>query len=312
MKTGSEFKVVVKYDNFQEAIKAGAYDRNWTYNLLDHTPIYQSDNIYCQLFNYYNDVSHIDIELDMALNFYRPATALEALAFGAQYPEMQKKFKIISLGTKTKGDYQQVLELNSGAKGRTIGLETYNSSISWQPRYLGIRNNTDSPAPIIDTEKGDWLPLLEDLKFLQKRISDKGFHLIDTDHYPFIPEGTFNPNILLKHEKMGLIECKPGAISIIKPGANCSTHEEFINELHKKKIQTANSNILDYWLKYPEAIPEECKTGRTAFYGTILKDDNDTQFIRSMNADFRLDITCQEESLQNIIHADVKAVILNV
>lgn len=33
-------------------IETGAYYRNWTYNLLDHTPIYQSENIYCQLFNY--------------------------------------------------------------------------------------------------------------------------------------------------------------------------------------------------------------------------------------------------------------------
>lgn len=113
-------------------------------------------------------MSHLDIEKDMALNYYRPATALEALAFGAQYPEMQK------------------------------------------------------------------------------RLAIHGFHLIDTDHCLFIPDETFNPNILLKYEKRGLIECKPGAISIIKPGANCSTHEKFINKLHKKKIQTANSNILDY------------------------------------------------------------------
>ncbi len=310
MKTGSEFTVVMKYHNLQEAIRAGAYDRNWTYNLLDHTPIYQCKNIYCQLFHYYNDVSHIDIEADMALNNYRPATALEALAFGAQYPEMQKNFKMISLGTKTKGEHQQVLELNSGARGRTIGLETYNSSISWQPRYIGVRIDSDSPTPIIDTGKGDWLPLLEDLKFLQKRVSNNGFHLIDTDHYPFIPEGVFNPNILLKHEKRGLIECKPGAISIIKPGAGCSTHEEFINELRKKKIQTANSNVLDSWLKYPELIPEECRSGRTAFYGTILEDDNDTQFIRSMVAEFGLPVTCMEESLQSVIYPNVKAAIL--
>ncbi len=312
MKTGSERTVEMKYNTLNEAIEAGNYSFVYIRNLLDHTPIYQCEKIHCQFFNYYSNASHIDMEFDMALNLYRPATALEGLAFGAQYPEIQNKFEIICLGTKTTGEHQQVLALNSGTRGRQVGLQFYKSLISWQPRYLGVRINPDSPAPPIDTDKGDWLPLEEDLKFLKKRTSDSGFHIIDTDHYPFIPEGVFNPNTIIRHEKRGLLELRPNVISIIKPWGNSLTHAEFIGQLQKKKTHTANSNVLDYWLKYSELIPKECLLGKTFFYGTILENDNDTQFIRTLVAKSGEDLVSAEEPLRSIIHMDAKVVIFNI
>jgi hypothetical protein len=106
MKTGGtvrdSLRIVVDYSkSLAEMVKAGKY--NWV-NIditADHFPVKGSGktDLIAEILGYGDYVSSEEIIKDMDRRGFRPATIAELLAFDEAYPDKQREFPIVALGS---------------------------------------------------------------------------------------------------------------------------------------------------------------------------------------------------------------------
>ena len=75
---------------------------------------------------------------------FRPASLSELLAFGAKFPDLQKKFKVVALGAVwiDSNNYSQAAFLGSFGDKRGLGLSQYRGGY-WHAgfRFLAVKKN---------------------------------------------------------------------------------------------------------------------------------------------------------------------------
>ncbi len=99
---GDIYTATVDYGmSLADMIKAGKYD--WVNDdiTVEHFPITGSGKVEVsfELVHLNKSISSKEVLLHMEKNNLRPATLAELLAFGAKYPEKQREFPIIALGS---------------------------------------------------------------------------------------------------------------------------------------------------------------------------------------------------------------------
>jgi hypothetical protein len=138
----AEFKFVVDYSmTLPQMIAAGRYD--WQND--DITPARFPVNgegqkeLNGQLVHFNRNMGSDDVKKELDAKGLRPATHEELLAFGATYPEMQRQFPIVALGSFAEiGGGRDVVCLDGDGSGRGLGLVWLGGG--WGPgcRFLAV------------------------------------------------------------------------------------------------------------------------------------------------------------------------------
>jgi len=108
MSTKEVFRVIVDYGKtVAEMIKAGKYV--W-YNddiTIEHFPVKSNGQVELniELVRCDEGMKSNDVIKDLDRRGFRPATLHELLAFGAQYPDVQRDFQIVALGSTWSNSY---------------------------------------------------------------------------------------------------------------------------------------------------------------------------------------------------------------
>lgn len=147
----SALSVVVNYDlSLNGMIKAGKYD--WVNQDItaEHFPIKGEGESKLNLeFFHFNRIMESDevfAEMDEA--GYRPATIEELLALGAQYPEEQRKYFIVALGSvwQRPHGYRVVPCLWSDVRERNLNLNWLDNRWNANYRFAAVRNSLHSSS----------------------------------------------------------------------------------------------------------------------------------------------------------------------
>jgi hypothetical protein len=100
-----EIKLTVNSDKtIEQAIEDGNYYWKNSDITVEHFPVTQKPTqkkteVIAKIFHFNCNMNHVDIALEMDKENYRTADTMELLVLGATYPELQKKFPIIALGS---------------------------------------------------------------------------------------------------------------------------------------------------------------------------------------------------------------------
>ena len=102
------FKVVVaSAKSLAEMIQVGNYDHVNSDITSEHFPVQGKEKVKCEieLICYGRCMQSDDVVRDLESRGMRPATLFELLAFGAQYPEQQREFPVVALGSVWQDRY---------------------------------------------------------------------------------------------------------------------------------------------------------------------------------------------------------------
>ncbi len=106
----------------------------------------------------------------------------------------------------------------------------------------------------------------------------RGTSIIDCDAKPFAPKDWK----VEEHTNGGQLEWDPNGVSFYlskkQEGDSAIEGNELYKELKGKPV--FNANVLDYLLAYPYLIPEEWKSKRIFFWGTIYRYPNGDLSVR--------------------------------
>ena len=142
--TTSIFPIQVNYDlRLEAAIKAGNYDWKNDDITEKHFPSKRSGQaeIEIQLFHFNKVMTSEEVIQEMDKQGYRPAELPELLAFGAKYPDEQRKYPIVALGSVYQywdGD-RYVSYLWRGDGERDLGLIWFGVGWGASFRFAGVR-----------------------------------------------------------------------------------------------------------------------------------------------------------------------------
>ncbi len=137
------YPITVDYSmTLKQMIEAGRYD--WVNSDITSKifPVKGKGivNLDTQLVHFRRDMSSEPGIAEMDKMGLRPATHAELLAFGAKYPEFQRQFPIVALGSSDEvlGD-RSVLYLCSGGRGRSLNLSWFGGDWGGSFRFLAVR-----------------------------------------------------------------------------------------------------------------------------------------------------------------------------
>jgi len=139
------FPVIVDYSkSLAEMIRAGNYDWVNSNITVKHFPIQGQGQVELdiELVHYDRAMSSEDVIHDLDQRGLRPATLLELLAFGAKYPEKQREFPIVALGSVwryCRGD-RCVVSLRSFDFGRGLDLHCWAGRWVGRYRFAAVHN----------------------------------------------------------------------------------------------------------------------------------------------------------------------------
>lgn len=138
------FPVKIDYDlSLEEMIEAGKYDWVNSDIIVENFPIKGSGLVELEIelvhFGRYINSEAALKELDQM--DLRPATLPELLAFGAAYPEIQREFPIVALGSvwQRPGGGRGVPCLWCDSDGRNLGLRWLDGGWHGRYRFASIR-----------------------------------------------------------------------------------------------------------------------------------------------------------------------------
>jgi len=138
------FYIVVDYSkSLAQMIQSGNYD--WVNDNItsSHFPIQVQGKaeLNPELIHYGKYMDSDDIVRDMDNRGLRPATLPELLAFGATYPDKQREFPIVALGSVWRYWYgsRDVACLYGVGSGRGLGLVVWGSGWYDGYRFLAVR-----------------------------------------------------------------------------------------------------------------------------------------------------------------------------
>lgn len=136
--TAEQYQLIVDYDqSVEEAIDAGKYDYYDNNITLLHSPIecFGRVNMKVMLVHFVVNTINTDIVLDeLDKRDLRPAELCELLAFGAKFPERQKRFSILGIGSFLRnhsGNYNSYPCLSGESWRRGLFLRSEISGIYW-------------------------------------------------------------------------------------------------------------------------------------------------------------------------------------
>lgn len=143
-KTGEVFQVIINYSKtFANMIKTGKYD--WVNNDItqEHFPITGEGTIElkAELIHFGKTMSTDNVLKELDRRGLRPATLPELLAFGEKYPEKQREFPVVSLGsvwTVSSGN-RRIPYLDESDSERSLYLNWYDFDWDDGCRFLAVR-----------------------------------------------------------------------------------------------------------------------------------------------------------------------------
>lgn len=143
----SVYPVAVDYGKtVEEMVSAGHYDRKNDDINSRNFPVKGEGtkgtiNVNLELVHFNKSVRSKDVLAHLEANGMRPATVEELLAFGATYPEIQREFPIICLGSFWVGpdDDRYMPCLRRGGSRRVLGLNWFGYSWGEVCRFLAVR-----------------------------------------------------------------------------------------------------------------------------------------------------------------------------
>jgi hypothetical protein len=138
------FPVVVNYDlSVEEAIKAGDYQavnaditsKNFSWSRSG------TANLEISLVRFDHRMSSEDVVRELDEEGLRAAELPEFLAFGAAYPDVQRKFSVIGLGSvwRDRRGYRNVPCLYTASEGRYLDLHWWDDGWYSYSRFAAIR-----------------------------------------------------------------------------------------------------------------------------------------------------------------------------
>lgn len=133
-----QYLVTVNYDlSVEDAVKAGKYDCKNDRITSKNFPSKRKGKVDAEiiLVKFAKDMESEAILLELDKQGLRPAELPELLAFGEKYPEVQREFPIVALGSvwQDAGDDRNVPCLSGGSDER--GLYLYWFSVGWDSDY---------------------------------------------------------------------------------------------------------------------------------------------------------------------------------
>jgi hypothetical protein len=137
--------IIVDYTrSLAEMIKAGAYDFVNPDITSERFPIKGIGKVKLnpELIHYGKFMSSDDIIKDMNQRGFRPATLPELLAYGEKYPDKQREFPIIALGSVWRSWYggrSVACLLPAGGSARWLGLPDWGGDWRDSDRFLAFR-----------------------------------------------------------------------------------------------------------------------------------------------------------------------------
>ena len=137
--------LIVDYTkSFDEMVRAGKYfSMSYAFE-KSHFPMTTGDAVEVDVtlihFNHEIRSSNVAVE-ELNKIGYRPATIEELLSFGATYPDIQKQFTIVALGSSYRGMVPYLSGYNSeyGSRERSVGMGTREGILNGNFRFLAVR-----------------------------------------------------------------------------------------------------------------------------------------------------------------------------
>jgi len=133
----NDLKIVVDYDlSLQEMIAAGQYDLVNDDITPERFPVIGKGvmQLISQLVHFNRNISSDDAEKELDKKGLRPATLAELLAFGKTYPEVQRKFPVVALGSVARiygNRYVTYLDGSDSKRHLDLGCR----GIDWPARF---------------------------------------------------------------------------------------------------------------------------------------------------------------------------------
>jgi len=144
--TTSKIMLTIDYTKtLEQAIAVGKYDRADSDITAKNFPIFpemvgKKVDVFVKLFHFNRDISSGEAISEMDKGGYRPATSMELLVLGYQYPELQRQFPIVALGSVLRhaslGRY--VPYLDAFDYERVLYLLWFDSVWNAHCRFLGV------------------------------------------------------------------------------------------------------------------------------------------------------------------------------
>lgn len=138
------YPVEIDYtDTFEQRLAAGRYDWKNSDITEKHFPVKGEGKVKLdlELAHYAKSMSTEAVLAAIDAQGYRPATIEELLAFGAKYPELQREFPIIALGSvwRDLNGRRDVAFLCGGGHERYLGLGRVEGDWGGHCRFLVVR-----------------------------------------------------------------------------------------------------------------------------------------------------------------------------
>ena len=138
------FPIQVNYDlHLEAAIKSGNY--GWTNSDITNknflTKRTGQHKVEIKLFHFNKTMTSEEVIQEMDKQGYRPVELPELLAFGAKYPDEQKKYPIVGLGSVWRywGGYRDVPCLGRRVGGRDLLLDCFGGMWGESCRFAAVR-----------------------------------------------------------------------------------------------------------------------------------------------------------------------------
>jgi len=145
--TTDEIKLAIDYTKtIKQVIADGEYDYKNSNVTSENFPISpemigKKVEVSAKLFHFNHDISSNDAISKMDKDGYRPAALMELLTLGFLFPELQRQFPIVALGSVwcDTGDDHRVLYLEVYASKRKLDFTWFDGGWSARCRFLGVR-----------------------------------------------------------------------------------------------------------------------------------------------------------------------------
>ncbi len=141
---GVFFQLIVDYTmSLSDMVSAGQYD--WVNPEITEANFPKtrtgSISLNAELLHFNRTISSENALKEMEKLGFRPATIEELLAFGAKYPELQRQFPIVALGSScVLGGDRRVPCLDEVGSGRDLDLYWFEDVWYGRYRFLVVRN----------------------------------------------------------------------------------------------------------------------------------------------------------------------------
>ncbi len=138
------YRVKVNYDlSVEEAVKLGKYEWSDKDITSEHFPSQRKGtaSVDIEIRHFNRLISSDDIITELTKEGLRPAELHESCALGEQYPEMQRKYLIVALGSvwRSFGGSRVVPVLSSDGGGRELYLHWFDGGWDADDRFAAVR-----------------------------------------------------------------------------------------------------------------------------------------------------------------------------